>query len=110
MRSRSICSVALSLLSACVERGGTAAVDSATAVALAVRAVRATSPSADTAGGLAGAATADSAGFLVTVRLVCDTSSGVGADGRAYRKGCGGGDATVRVTRSGSVRVVERGE
>ena len=100
----------LVLLTACGQRGGatTPAVDSSTAVAIAVRAAQTVVDTA--AGGLTGTAAADSDGFLVTVRPVCDTASGVAADGRAYRRGCGGGDATVRVARSGTASVLRRGE
>ena len=91
------------------EYSETAAADSATAVTRARAAIE--SVARGTSSGYAVAHVArQNGGFLVLLVPPCDTTLGVDSAGRAFRRGCGGGDYTVRVDSTGNATIVARGQ
>ena len=84
-------------------------VDSTTAVSRAIAVVQAGSGSSAHRFALAGLVR-DSAGVVVALAPVCDTTAGVDSTGRPFRRGCGGGDYTVRVRNDGVASIVARGQ
>ena len=52
----------------------------------------------------------DSAGFLILLSPPCDTTPGVDRAGRQFRRGCGGGDYTIRLSRTGQAMSVVGGQ
>ena len=87
----------------------TDSIDSVTAVALARSAVTRVTGAA-VVGYRVARVSRDSAGFLILLFPPCDTSPGVDRAGRHFRPGCGGGDYTIYLSRTGEALSVVGGQ